>query len=496
MKMSRRAFAAGGAAAPIAPLLKSRPVRAAESADVVVIGAGLSGLNAAWILTEAGYDVTVLEGASRIGGRVWSATEVETKPELGASQVGPSYARIIDAITRLDLKMIEEDRAILPFTYHLSGQNIRAKEWVDHPLNKTVGDERKLPPVQFAGATLAKLNPMKELEDWLTPGFAKFDVPIAQVFREGGVSQGGMALAELTQDIHNASALGMMQESFRGLYEARFGNASSASFPMRAQNGNAGEKVETAAAVGKWPKNIVGGTWQLIKAMSEKLKRPVQMDKQVVAIQMDGDGADVVTLDGAKIRAKYVISAVPFATLRNIDITPVPDAPHNDAIANLGYAETTRAFGLIKQPFWQQDGLEPSLFTDGPLRMLWVLDNHKGGPGPFRCMFVMTWRAAEQVASLPAEKAPVYLIRELERIRPASKGQVEILKYHSWGRQPLQRGCRHMFKPGQINAFGLDMVKPIERLHIAGEHTRRLDYGMESAMEGGERAAQEVLARL
>jgi monoamine oxidase len=31
------------------------------------------------------------------------------------------------------------------------------------------------------------------------------------------------------------------------------------------------------------------------------------------------------------------------------------------------------------------------------------------------------------------------------------------------------------------------------RLHFAGEHTRRLEVGMEAAMESGERVALEVL---
>jgi monoamine oxidase len=50
-----------------------------------------------------------------------------------------------------------------------------------------------------------------------------------------------------------------------------------------------------------------------------------------------------------------------------------------------------------------------------------------------------------------------------------------------------------MFAPGQITAFGREMILPHGRLHFAGEHTRRLDYGMEAAMESGERAALEIL---
>ena len=39
------------------------------------------------------------------------------------------------------------------------------------------------------------------------------------------------------------------------------------------------------------------------------------------------------------------------------------------------------------------------------------------------------------------------------------------------------------------------MIRPHRRLHFAGEHTRRLEIGMEAAMESGERAALEILSR-
>ncbi len=62
----------------------------------VVIGAGFSGLAAAYKLKNAGWDVTVLEARGRIGGRVFSHEFDGTDLicELGAEWVGESHERI------------------------------------------------------------------------------------------------------------------------------------------------------------------------------------------------------------------------------------------------------------------------------------------------------------------------------------------------------------------------------------------------------------------
>lgn len=468
-----------------APFVHTRRARARESADVIVIGSGLSGLNAAWILSEAGADVLVLEGSNRIGGRVWSADEKwvtnagEVPIELGASQVGPSYARVLYAIDRLKLPTVDEDRSVLPFAYHLDGALIKGSEWPDSPHNRTVGDEREIPAVQFGPAMLARLNPLKELDDWLDPRFRDHDVSIHDLLARHGVSEGGIRLAGHQSDLHGVSALRLFQEQTRGSFEERFAGAL----------GDDGRPLE------HWPKNIAGGTVALPLAMAAQLPREVRLGQQVTAIEVEPDAVSVRTLDGGRCRARFAVAATPFTVLRDVSIWPRPPGPQFEAIQRLNYAETTRAFCRIREPFWQEDGYEPSLFSDGAVRMFWTIDNHTGD-GEHRGMFVLTNTAGKQVAARPPESAVRFLIDEMERIRPASRGQIEILRYHSWERQPLQRGCSPMFAPGQVTAFASEMILPHGRLHFAGEHTRRLDYGMEAAMEAGERAALEILDRI
>src|SRR5688572_20525337 len=62
----------------------------------VIIGAGLAGLSAAYKLKAAGWEVTVLDGRDRLGGRVFSHTFKDTNLicELGAEWVGESHERL------------------------------------------------------------------------------------------------------------------------------------------------------------------------------------------------------------------------------------------------------------------------------------------------------------------------------------------------------------------------------------------------------------------
>jgi protoporphyrinogen oxidase len=54
--------------------------------DVVVVGAGSAGLYAAKTLSDAGYDVLIIEATDRIGGRVYSHTLGNTRIDLGAEE--------------------------------------------------------------------------------------------------------------------------------------------------------------------------------------------------------------------------------------------------------------------------------------------------------------------------------------------------------------------------------------------------------------------------
>jgi monoamine oxidase len=457
---------------------------AAETADVIVIGAGFAGLNAAINLVDEGARVLVLEASDRVGGRAFTADHVEGQPEFGASDIGPYYGRIRDMARRLNVELLPGLITAAPFVFSVGGQLVRGDEWQGSRLNRTIGPERAIPPPGLLNYFISRYGPFTEPDEWLLPEAARFDIAPAEWLVANGASPEAMRLINqgmIASDIWTVSLLTILQESAR---------------MMKAASGL--EKLppdERFAESRRRSSRVKGGTSRLPEAMAGFLGDRVRLGAVVSGITQNRSGVEARCLDGSVYRASFAVSALPFTALRRIDIQPSLQNIQATAVAAMPYANTTRVHMRIKgSPYWAQDGMGASLWADGPVNVaLQPIDPDDGSRETLVALSV--GKKAERLDQLPPAERGAFVVRNIESLRPSTRGKLEVTGVFSWKEMEFISGCRHSYLPGQVTQFAHEMIQPYMRLHFAGEQTRRVEMGMESAMESGERTAVEILER-
>jgi monoamine oxidase len=475
--MTRRGFvgalSAGGLALATHPRL-----RAAESAEVIVLGAGLAGLYSAMLLEEQGFRVTVLEASDHVGGRVQTRNIGGRLHELGASDIGVMYARVLDMMDRLNLERVPSSLRIEPFSYHVRGQLLRPEEWESADANLTVGEERLIAPPRMESHLLNRFNPLSELDEWLAPDSHGLDVPIATFLKQEGVSDEAIRLFGKT---YNGIGMGRTSalQLFRDNTRLQFG--IKAFMKMK----EAGQNVAPLS-------QVKGGIQRLPEAMATSLETEIRFGKAAAAIEHDATGVEVACVDGSRYRADFLVFAVPLTSMRRIAVSPSMSPDKSAAMSDIRYYSATKFYLRPKTKFWEADGYGASMWTDGPVERVFA-----GTDETNEVHTLLVWingQGSQRIDEYDPETATRIVLDTLARIRPASKDQLEVMHYHSWGRTAFIGGCGHTYSAGQVSRFAEILPLPEGRIHFAGEHTRRREFGMESAMASAERVVTEILA--
>jgi monoamine oxidase len=78
--------------------------------DVLIIGAGLTGLSLAYFLRKTGLSVHLAEARDRIGGRIYTAGSSQGPPvEMGATWLGRKHTRLISLLQELELDIFPQE---------------------------------------------------------------------------------------------------------------------------------------------------------------------------------------------------------------------------------------------------------------------------------------------------------------------------------------------------------------------------------------------------
>jgi monoamine oxidase len=451
--------------------------RAQAMADVIVIGAGLSGLNAALLLEQQDLDVIVLEGRNRVGGRVNSLDMVPGSPEAGANAIVGSYARLRDAAMRFGAELIDHTASAVlnrPKTLALGGEIIATQAWPESSRNPFPESEKTTLPWQYVSRLISQNNPLESPTDWFDPEFSSHDISLYNFLKRSGASD---AIIELTYNTNVIFGTSAHDVSLLQL----LGN----DFWMKLQR-----EIKRVSLVGK------GGNQRIPEAMARNLKCEVSFRKKASGIRSASDGAEVYCTDGSRYAARHVVCSIPVPVLRNIQFDPLLTGVQERAIKTVAYAPCTQVHIVSRRPFWEDDGLPPYMWTDG---LAGFVAPNRNDEIPDEITSLTAWGRgflARYLDRLGPEGAKAAVIGAIEELRPAAKGQLEALYVKSWELDEFAGGADFMvWGPGQITEFFGELWAPHGRVHFCGEHTAMLERGMEGAMESGERAALEVLDR-
>ena len=478
MTLSRREFLLHSGALTGVTLLAGRRAWAVEDrADVIVVGAGLSGLQAAWGLEQKGFKVLVLEGQDRVGGRVLTFADVQGVPEAGGNNIYGDYRRLVEVATRVAVPLEDQVPRLskhAKFTLVLDGKPVSRSEWTDSPRNPFPPALREMMPWQYVPLVTSQENPLASTAGWYEAKNAPLDVSMRDFLRQQGATDPMIELAYDTIPTYGLNARDI--SALMMAYVSAFTAAQKSTRPVILQ--------------------ARGGNQKLPLAMAAQLRQPVRFKQTVRSIEATGAGVTVRTNDGARYSARAVVCAVPFTTLRRIDLRPDLAGMQARAVKSLPYQPIHQVALQVSRPFWEVDDLEPSMWTDSPIGRVSAI-YHEARDDQVSSLLVSAFGpGARHLDRLGKEDAARYVVAQVEQMRPAAKGTLQVIGQHSWEQDPFAGGAWAYFNPGTVTKFLPAMLQPRGRVHFCGEHTSVNARGMEGAIESGERAASAVAQQL
>lgn len=464
---------------------------ARPGASVVVLGAGLAGMLAAYELRNAGYKVTILEFQDRAGGRNWSLRGGDTYTELGGAtqKVGYSQGNYFNPGP---WRIPHHHRTLLHYckTFGVALEpfiQMNHNAYV-HSTSAFGGKPQRYKAVasDFNGNVaelLSKAIDTKALDQDLTPEDRE---RLLEAMRGWGLLDGDM---KYRSNLRVSGRRGYDRPPGGGVDGAPLPSAlldfhdvldprvwSTMGFYM-------GHQMQTTMF------QPVGGMDMIGKGFAKQVGSMIVHNAKVTKIFQDASGVavtydDTGTKQTKELKADWCVCTIPLGVLNQIDMNVTPEM--SAAIAAVPYSNSVKMGLEMKRRFWEEDEAiyGGHSFTNQEISLISYPNNDffADKPAVLVGAFASGMGAYRLAGMSPEERIKVALaqgaaIHPEQYLKEFSNGASV-----AWSRVPWTLGCCARWTEETRKAHYQTLVAMDNRIVLAGEHASYVGCWMEGAL--------------
>jgi monoamine oxidase len=461
--------------------------RRRRRAHVIVVGAGLAGLTAAWQVLRAGHSVLILEARNRVGGRTLNHSIGGGKiAEVGGEWVGP---------TQDHLMALAAELGIGTFRTYNEGNNVYWANGVLTPY-QSGGPLGPIPPDPTAvGEVFVAVNNLNSMAatvpvatPWTAPNASAWDGQTLETWKQANFT------------VPNAKAL--FDTGIGSVYAAEPSDLSllfTLFYIASARNESTAPDLNRLFNVpdGAQDSRFIGGSQLISKRLAKRIgKKRILLKQAVRRIEQHRRGVRVFT-EHLTVTGKQVIVTGPPVVTAQIHYHPHLPADRRALLQRFPQGSIIKCQAVYDRPYWRDSGLTgQAVALDGPVRV--TFDNSPPDGSPGILLGFIDGAAARDYQRRPAaERKAAVLDAFATYFGEAARSPRHYFEMN-WTNEAWTRGCYEGYlPPGALTAHGRALRDPFGRILWAGAETSDYWYGyMDGAIRSGERAAAEAVAAL